>query len=155
VVAQAVAIRPCEERDIEHFGAMGSPRHVQYCRDEYARGAAALAILVAVDSEDVPVGKVHLDFQAHSDEGVAVLLAAAVAPPLQRGGIGTELMRAAENRACERGCHAIVLGVEESNPDARRLYERLGYRAIGTGDFPYAEAPTPNPGVWMRKELEC
>ena len=155
MVAHVVAIRRCEERDLEHFHRLGGPRHVQYCHNEYARGPAALAILVAVDAEDIPVGKVHLDFQARADEGVAVVVAASVAPPLQRAGIGTELMHAAEEHVCERGCHAIVLGVEDSNPAAGRLYERLGYRAIGTGDFPYTEAPRPNPGVWMRKELQC
>jgi ribosomal protein S18 acetylase RimI-like enzyme len=155
VVAQAVAIRACEEPDLERFHSLGSARHVQYCRDEYARGPAALAILVAVDSDDVPVGKVHLDFQARSDEGVAVLVAASVAPPLQGGGIGTALVRAAEELACERGCDAIVLGVEDSNPDARRLYERLGYRSVAAGDFPYTGAPRPNPGVWMWRDLPC
>jgi ribosomal protein S18 acetylase RimI-like enzyme len=155
VVTQAVSIRPCEERDLRHFGKLGSARHVQYCRDEYARGPEALAILVAVDADDVPVGKVHLDFETRAAEGVAVLLAASVHPPLRGVGIGTELMHAAEALSCVRGYHTIVLGVEDSNPDARRLYDRLGYRVLAAGDFPYAGAPTPNPGVWMRKDLSC
>jgi ribosomal protein S18 acetylase RimI-like enzyme len=155
VVAEAVAIRACEDRDLEHLGRLGSPLHVRYCEDQYARGPDALAILVAVDSDDVPVGKVHLDFEEQAREGVAVLNAASVTPPLQGGGIGTELMCAAEELTCERGYHAVVLGVEDVNPDARRLYERLGYRAFAAGDFPYTGAPTPNPGVWMRKDLPC
>jgi ribosomal protein S18 acetylase RimI-like enzyme len=155
VVAQAVAIRLCEERDLAHFDTLGSPRHVEYCCDQFARGPAALAILVAVDSDDVPIGKVHLDFQARADEGVAVLVAASVTPPLRGVGVGTELMRAAETFACARSCDAIVLGVEDSNPSARRLYERLGYRTVSAGDFSYAGAPVPNPGVWMRKDLQC
>ena len=97
----------------------------------------------------------HLDFEERAREGVAVLLAASVTPPLQGGGIGTELMRAAETFVCSRGYLAIVLGVEDSNLDARRLYDRLGYRAFAVGDFPYTGAPTPNLGVWMRKDLEC
>jgi ribosomal protein S18 acetylase RimI-like enzyme len=155
VVAQGVAIRVCKDRDLEHFMRMGSPRHVQWCRDEFARGPAALAILVAVDADDDPIGKVHLDFEVRAVEGIAVLMAATVTPPLQRVGIGTQLMHAAEALACERGCYAIVLGVEDSNPDARRLYDRLGYEAFDVGDFPYTGAPTPNPGVWMRKDLKC
>ena len=155
MVAQAVTIRACEARDLEHFGTFGGPLHVQYCRDEFARGPAALAILVAVDSDDAPIGKVHLDFEQHRGDGIAALNAAVVTPPLQGVGIGTELMRAAEAFVCERGYHAIVLGVEDSNVGARRLYERLGYRGVGVGDFPYTGAPTPNPGVWMRKDLQC
>jgi ribosomal protein S18 acetylase RimI-like enzyme len=134
---------------------MGGPTHVQRCRDEFGRGPEALAILVAVGPDDTPVGKVHLDFQARADEGIAVLIAATVTPALQGGGIGTQLMHAAETFACGRGYEAIALGVEDSNAGARRLYERLGYREVGRGDFPYTGAPTPNPGVWMQKDLEC
>jgi ribosomal protein S18 acetylase RimI-like enzyme len=155
VVTQAVVVRPCEERDLAHFGSLGSARHVQYCRDQFARGAAALTILVALDSDDVPLGKVHLDFEARANEGAAVLVAASVRSPARNRGIGTELMLAAEVFACGRGCRAILLGVEDTNPRARRLYERLGYCSVGTGDFAYPGAPEPNPGSWMRKDLQC
>ena len=154
MVAHAIAIRACEDRDLEQFTKLGGPLHVKYCRDEFARGPEALTILVATDADDTPLGKVHLDFEARGREGVVVLHAASVAPGFQGGGIGTELMHAAEALVCERGYGAIVLGVEDSNPDARRLYERLGYGVDGAGDFPYLGAPTPNPGVWMRKDLQ-
>jgi ribosomal protein S18 acetylase RimI-like enzyme len=155
VVAQAVAIRLCSKLDLEHFDELGSPHHAQYCRAEFSRGTAALAILVAVDSDDRPIGKVHLDFEAKAREGAAVLIAASVKPSFQGRGIGTELMREAEAFTCGRGFTAIVLGVEDANPRARHLYERLGYEAFATDNFVYLGAPVPNPGVWMRKELEC
>ncbi len=153
MVAEAVAIRECEERDLDHFERMWAPRHADYCREQFARGSVALTILVAVDEKDAPTRKAHLDFQARED--AAVLIAALVAPELRGRGMGTELMRAAERFVCDRGLHAIVLGVEDSNPRARRLYERLGYEVIGADNFPYLGAPDSNPGVWMRKELEC
>jgi ribosomal protein S18 acetylase RimI-like enzyme len=153
VVAQRIRVRLCEERDLEHFGPFGSPQHLVYCRDEFARGREALAILVAVDSDDEPVGKVHLDFEARSKEGAAVLVAAAVTPSFRGRGIGTELMREAEAYVGGRGIRAIELGVEDSNPGARRPYERLGYEVFATDNFVYLGAPIPNPGVWMRKEL--
>jgi ribosomal protein S18 acetylase RimI-like enzyme len=155
VVASATAIRLCEERDLAHFARLGSARHVEYCRDQYERGPEALAILLAVDSADVPVGKVHLDFEARAQEEAAVLVAASVTEPLRRRGIGTELMLAAEALACDRGSQAIVLGVEDSNPAARRLYDRLGYHVSAAADLEYEGAPRPNPGVWMRKDLSC
>jgi ribosomal protein S18 acetylase RimI-like enzyme len=155
VVTQAVAIRPCEERDLERFAAFGSEQHVAYCRDEFGRGADALRILVAVDENDAAVGKLHLDFEGRAADRSAILTAAGVRPELRRRGFGTALMHAAEELVCSRGFAAIVLGVEDSNPDARRLYERLGYEAFATDDFKYLGAPVPNPGVWMRKELEC
>jgi ribosomal protein S18 acetylase RimI-like enzyme len=147
-----VAIRRCEERDLDDFDRFGSPMHVQYCRNEFARGDE-LEILVAVDDEDRPIGKLHLDYAAYASERVALLLAAGVAPSLQRRGIGTQLMHAAEDAARERGLHTIELGVEDHNPDARRLYNRLGYRVTGTSEFAYSGAPVPNPGVLMRKRI--
>jgi ribosomal protein S18 acetylase RimI-like enzyme len=155
VVTQAVAIRPCEERDLERFGAFGSEQHVEFCREEFRRGRDALTILVAVDENDAPMGKLHLDFESRADDQCVILIAAGVAPELRRRGIGTALMHAAQELVCSRGFRAIVLGVEDSNPYARRLYERLGYEAYATDDFKYLGAPVPNPGVWMRKELEC
>jgi ribosomal protein S18 acetylase RimI-like enzyme len=155
VVTQAVAIRPCEERDLERFGAFGSEQHVEYCRQEFGRGADALTILVAVDENDEAVGKLHLDFETRAADREAVLIAAGVRPELRGRGIGTTLMHAADGLVCSRGLRAIVLGVEDSNTRARRLYERLGYEPFATDDFKYLGAPVPNPGVWMRKELEC
>ena len=155
MVAQSVAIRTCEERDLDHFGAFGAPSHVDYCREQFGRGREAVTILVAVDDGDVPIGKLHLDFVTRASHREAVLVAAAVKRELQSRGIGTALMCAAEELVCQRDFNAIMLGVEDYNPRARRLYERLGYVAFASDDFKYVGAPVPNPGVWMRKELEC
>ena len=149
VTAEQITIRPCEERDLDHFGRFGSDIHVQYCRDELAH--ARKVILVAVSEEDVPVGKAHVHLD-HA-EGTVWLEAAAVARPWQNRGIGTSLVRAVEALAAERGYGAVELGVEDSNPGARRLYERLGYRSVARNDFRYLGAPVPNPGVTMRREL--
>jgi ribosomal protein S18 acetylase RimI-like enzyme len=46
-------------------------------------------------------------------------------------GIGTALLLAAEAAAISRGREFVSLGVGIDNPDARRLYERLGYRDAG------------------------
>jgi ribosomal protein S18 acetylase RimI-like enzyme len=154
VVAQLIRVRPCEERDLDRFDVFGTPQHVDYCREEFKRGGDAVTILVA-DDGGAPVGKIHLDFETRASEQEAVLIAAAVVPELRSRGIGTALMAAAEELVSSRGFGAIVLGVEDSNPRARRLYERLGYDAFATDDFKYLGAPDPNPGVWMRKDLEC
>jgi GNAT superfamily N-acetyltransferase len=50
----------------------------------------------------------------------------------RREGIGTALVYEAERRVLARGAHEIGLSVNPSdNPDAQRLYERLGYRHDG------------------------
>jgi GNAT superfamily N-acetyltransferase len=65
--------------------------------------------------------------------GVPVLNHLEVTPPRQRRGIGTALIRACEAAARERGHDVLSLGVGLDNPDARRLYERLGYHDWGQG----------------------
>ena len=46
-------------------------------------------------------------------------------------GIGTELMREAENQAPRLGIEIIALDVFASNARGRRLYEKMGYRVVG------------------------
>jgi len=53
-------------------------------------------------------------------------------------GIGTRLLRAIEGHARSLGKHSIRLDVIDTNPGARRLYERFGFRAGETsGVGPY------------------
>jgi RimJ/RimL family protein N-acetyltransferase len=47
---------------------------------------------------------------------------------IRNRGHGTALVEAAEQRAGELGHPRVCLGVGVDNPDARRLFERLGYR---------------------------
>jgi ribosomal protein S18 acetylase RimI-like enzyme len=62
--------------------------------------------------------------------GCGTLWQLAVHPALQSCGIGTFLVDAAEQRIRNRGLWQAELGVEENNPRARALYERLGYVAF-------------------------
>jgi ribosomal protein S18 acetylase RimI-like enzyme len=63
--------------------------------------------------------------------GAGTLWQLAVHGALQSCGIGTILIQAAEQRIRARGQHRAEPGVEEHNPRARALYERLGYTAYG------------------------
>lgn len=49
-------------------------------------------------------------------------------------GVGRRLIEAAEALAAERGRTRVVVGVSEDNPDAARLYIRLGYEPTGVFD---------------------
>jgi GNAT superfamily N-acetyltransferase len=46
-------------------------------------------------------------------------------------GVGSLLLQASENLVRSRGFAQVSLAVGLENPGARRLYERLGYLAIG------------------------
>ena len=65
-----------------------------------------------------------------------------VDPQHQGQGIGTALMAEAERRAAGD----LTLSVFTLNPDARRLYERLGFRVEGVKTVPFAGSSAE---VWI------
>lgn len=73
----------------------------------------------------------------------AYLFAFRVKPAWRNQGVGTQLMNFIETDLKRRGFAFVTLNVARDNPDARRLYERLGYRVIGT-----------RPGVWSYRDHE-
>jgi GNAT superfamily N-acetyltransferase len=50
-------------------------------------------------------------------------------------GVGSALIAAAEALAMQVGRCQVAVGVAEDNPDAERLYRRLGYRPTGVVDI--------------------
>ena len=62
-------------------------------------------------------------------------LAVAVVPECRGMGVGTALLRALISRASEVGYRAISLSVESRNP-ALRLYKRLGFQVVKSGESP-------------------
>ena len=73
------------------------------------------------------VGTCHLT-AAKAVPGIAGLGEVGTAADYRRRGIGHELCKAARDDFRESGGEAIFLGT--ANPDAARLYERLGWRSI-------------------------
>jgi ribosomal protein S18 acetylase RimI-like enzyme len=62
-------------------------------------------------------------------------LAVAVVPEYRGMGVGTALLRALISRAWEVGYRGISLSVDSRNP-ALRLYERLGFQVVKSGESP-------------------
>ncbi len=67
-------------------------------------------------------------------------------------GIGSLLMQAAFEIAQQNRCTAVVLDVANTNPDARRLYERLGFKAVRTIELKYLPKWISTGATIMRKE---
>ena len=57
-----------------------------------------------------------------------------VRPEHQGRGAGTAILAAAEQRARDRGTPHVAVSVALTNPDAARLYRRLGYQPTGVRD---------------------
>jgi ribosomal protein S18 acetylase RimI-like enzyme len=115
--------------------------------------AGRSTVLVAFRG-DVPVGVAQLLHDEIPEVcNVGVLEA-------HRGqGIGTALMREAEHLALPAG--RLRLGVDMENPEARRLYERLGFRELGeqvTTTYEYVDADgvrrtATETDEWLEKKL--
>lgn len=86
--------------------------------------------LIAWNGEE-PVGHAHLAWSG-THLRLPEIQDMFVLPELRARGIGTALVRAAEQLARDRGWERISLSVSlDGNPAARRLYERLGYADAG------------------------
>jgi ribosomal protein S18 acetylase RimI-like enzyme len=132
-VTVPVVVRDLAEADLDALEWSGTASHLVAVREELRRVESfEVEYLVAAASSDLPVGKAGIDYAKHT--GAGTIYQAAVHPALQSCGIGTLLMGEAERRIRARGRAYAELGVEQNNPRARALYERLGYVA-------YADAP--------------
>ena len=104
--------------------------------------------LVAVANGRV-VGMIELYLKRPRDpEGaqkarVKVDLGLAVAPDWRGRGVGTALLRAAEDWARSQGAERMVLDLNAANDGALRLYERLGY-AVHSLDMDKPITPDPS-----------
>ncbi len=92
---------------------------------------------------------VHPAADALRVDGIAVSAAA-------RGlGVGTQLMAALDAHARAAGLRAVELEVVDTNPDARRLYERLGFVVLKEQHYGRLTAGGGFTGAtYMRKELD-
>jgi len=108
----------------------GNSAHLRSVAAALARAARDLEdYLVVRAPAGEPVAKMRADYTSEDDTGVFSQL---VTMGLLQGlGIATMLIGAGEQRVRARGLAFAALGVEDNNPRARRLYQRLGYQAAG------------------------
>jgi GNAT superfamily N-acetyltransferase len=99
------------------------------CLDEFFDGRLPDRTLVIVEDDDSPAGFVFLEpaVDYFSGEPHGHLGMIAVTEGAEGRGIGTALMRAAEDWARGRGYAKLTLNVFEGNTRARNVYERFGY----------------------------
>ncbi len=86
-------------------------------------------LFVAEDEDGTRVGFVHLQLTVDTLTGAANahICDLAVAPGLDRRGIGSRLLAEAEAWARRRCCRHLTLAVFPGNEAARALYERRGF----------------------------
>jgi GNAT superfamily N-acetyltransferase len=155
-MAAKVEIRPGSVADLAARVAVLGECH--WFTDRLARQQRGGGVLLVAWLDGHPAGEVYPDCgPAEEPEvrrrlpGVPRLDHLEVPGPLQRRGIGTALVRAAEDTARRLGQQRIALGVGLDNHGARRLYERLGYADWGHGTVvgTWVEHPDGGPPVTL------
>ena len=128
--AGQLAVGDLRDDDLADLAWSGNPAHLRSVAAALQRAAHGLEdYLVARAPGGQPVAKMRVDYTSEADAGVFSQLA--VMDALQGLGIATMLIGVGEQRVRNRGLPVAALGVEDDNPRARRLYERLGYQAAG------------------------
>lgn len=116
----------------------------QYFIESIERQTGRHGFLLVAWQQQAAVGDVYIwlapaeepELRAHLPN-VALLTHLEVLPALRNRGIGSKLLRAAEQRLFEAGHKQVALGVRPDNDDAQRLYKRQGYE-----EWPYGEVAT-------------
>jgi ribosomal protein S18 acetylase RimI-like enzyme len=125
-----LTIRDLEPGDLPSCAWSGSAAHLVAIARELDRARRGEAeYLAACPPSGLPVALGGIDYAR--TRGAGTIWQLVVHDALQSCGIGTVLIKATEERIRARGLHRAELGVEDSNPRAHALYERLGYRAFG------------------------
>ncbi|NIS78797.1 MAG: GNAT family N-acetyltransferase [Anaerolineales bacterium] len=134
VEALHIHVRLAKGSDLEAMEWEGEYRRY---RRVYQRAMADMRrgrriILVAEVGEEL-VGQIFIQLHIHRREfrrGVssAYIHAFRVRPAYRNRGVGTRLILEAEQVLRDHGLKRAVIAAAHANPDARRLYERLGFR---------------------------
>ena len=147
VLQEPAVIRDAVEGDLTALEWGGEYQHFRSVfRHAYAEAQASRRWMLVAEAGGQVVGQIFVQLYSSqrqfADGGRrAYLYAFRVRPDFRGLGIGTELMRAAETRLTEHGFHEAVIAVNKDNPEARRLYERLGYRVFmeDAGEWSYLD----------------
>ena len=127
-----VVVRLCRAEDLGQLEWFGMFRHHrEIFADVFARQLRGEVAMLVADLGGFPVGQAWVDLVKRKPEGIGYVWAVRVFPFLRNLGIGSQLMKCAEDVLRHRGFATAEVGVEKSNLDARRFYERLGYLAAG------------------------
>lgn len=125
----ALTIRPLEQHDLHLLSnVLGLSRH--HVDGRWRERQAGQRTMLVAELEGAFAGSVS--FEERPDvPGLMHLFALAVVQELQGRGIGRRLIESVEGETRHRSLGGVYLGVAIDNPDAVRLYERLGYGRVG------------------------
>ncbi len=135
---QAIVLRPATAADAERIAALftdeGYPSGTSDILARLERFAPPGSQVIVADLDGELLGFIALHVMPrfeHSDT-IARILALVVDPGVRERGVGHLLMTEAEQVARDQGAAFIEVTAGHHRPDARHLYETLGYDATVT-----------------------
>jgi ribosomal protein S18 acetylase RimI-like enzyme len=127
-----VVIRRCRRDDLptlEWFGLFAPQRRI--IRAAFESQQRGEALMLVAEANGVASGQAWISLVRRHPDSTGTVWAVRVFPCLQRLGVGTRLVLAAERFLQGRGFERIELNVDTTNTGARRMYRRIGYRVTG------------------------
>jgi GNAT superfamily N-acetyltransferase len=130
-------VRQCRQQDVtvlEHHVPTGRNH---YHQARYHRQSEGLSTFLIAYLGEAPVGSGEVLWQAKEPDvrdrfpDCPEINGLSVVAERQSRGIGTAIIRVAEQRAVQFGHQRIGMGVDDHNVRAAALYLRLGYRDTG------------------------
>ena len=91
------------------------------------RHPSALVLLAVADGHSAGAAVCFWGFSTFAGKLFLNIHDLVVFPQYQNRGIGGDLLAEAERRARERSCCKLTLEVHDTNANAKRLYEKLGF----------------------------
>lgn len=116
---------------IEWFGEYAHFRNIYRRTFEDQRRGERL--MLVADVNHFPIGHVfiHFNHEQHSSKGrTAYFYSLRVMEMFRNCGIGSRLLSEGERIIRNRRCNRITIAAAKTNPRARALYERYGYRVF-------------------------
>ena len=143
-----IRVRPAVEADLKGMEWDGEYKHFRTLyAQHYANSRSGATLIWVAETEDLQIiGQLFLLLYAQDTDIAdgarrAYLFSFRVRPEWRNQGLGSFMLDMAEEELISRGFSSIRLNVARTNPLARRLYERYGYRMIG-----------PDHGVWRYQD---
>lgn len=138
ISSSTLRIRVAREEDLPALEWEGEYTHFRRLYQDIFRSAQrGEAVLWVAELEGKIIGQLFVQLSSGRPELAdgerrAYIYGFRVRSEYRRRGVGTRMMNAAEMDLVKRGYRLVTLNVNRDNPGARRLYERLGYRVVGS-----------------------
>ena len=133
-----IAVRPSQPADADRIAGLlteeGYPAGPSDIAARLERFELAHSAVLVADLDGAPIGFIalHRVPRFEHDDSVVRILALVVDPAARERGVGHLLMAAAEDFGRQNGDAFVEVTAGRHRPDARHLYEALGYDATVT-----------------------